>query len=170
MLFISALRCSDYAYIGGFIFLRLFCPAIVSPLRYRLISGGATGKSNLICVCCDKKELGGLTRLITIEGGGLVKVQKTLILITKILQKAANNSTFAKNMTLHNLNPIIQSNHNAISKFLKELSETSWPDTISQSANCVFCTEWRVCVFVCVAFAYFLCCYADVDTFFTTRT
>jgi hypothetical protein len=50
------------------------------------------------------------------------KVQKTLLVITKTLQKAANNSTFAKGQHLACLNSVIASNQEPISHFLQEMS------------------------------------------------
>jgi hypothetical protein len=88
---------ADSSYIGGFIFLRLFCPAIVSPVKYQLISAELAQK--------DPE-----------------KVQKTLLVITKTLQKAANNSVFAKGQHLACLNPVITSNQEPISHFLQEMS------------------------------------------------
>lgn len=87
----------DSSYIGGFIFLRLFCPAIVSPVKYQLISAEVAQKEP-------------------------EKVQKTLLVITKTLQKAANNSTFAKGQHLACLNSVIASNQEPISHFLQEMS------------------------------------------------
>ena len=49
-------------------------------------------------------------------------MQKTLLVITKTLQKAANNSTFAKGQHLACLNSVIASNQEPISHFLQEMS------------------------------------------------
>jgi hypothetical protein len=41
---------TSFAYIGGFIFLRLFCPAIVAPSKYKLIGGAELSGTNIFLI------------------------------------------------------------------------------------------------------------------------
>lgn len=90
---------SRQAAVGGFIFLRFICPAIVSPDQHNLIPEGIE---------------------VTKE------FKRGLILITKIIQNLANNMLFgAKESFMVSANDFLRDNSDKVSDFLKTLAISS---------------------------------------------
>lgn len=88
---------SRHSAVGSFIFLRFFCPAIVSPEQADL-------------------ELPSDTR----------EIRRALLMITKVIQNLANNVVFAnKEPHMKVLNKFLSENIKGVSKFLSDLSVSS---------------------------------------------
>ncbi|ORY04201.1 hypothetical protein K493DRAFT_311429 [Basidiobolus meristosporus CBS 931.73] len=82
------------AAVGGFIFLRFFCPAIVAPETHNLVAS------------FDNKE-----------------IRRGLLLITKVIQNLANNVLFGtKESFMITLNDFLTSNIHKVSNFLLDIS------------------------------------------------
>ncbi|KAG0187398.1 Ras GTPase activating protein ira2 [Apophysomyces sp. BC1034] len=87
---------AKYAAVGSFIFLRFFCPAIVSPEAEGLISAGTT-----------------VTR----------EMRRGFLITTKVIQNLANNVLFgAKETYMIMLNDFLTSNIYRVTSFLREIS------------------------------------------------
>jgi neurofibromin 1 len=81
--------------VGGFIFLRFFCPAIVSPETH-----------NISQPLCSKE------------------VRRGLLLITKVIQNLANQVLFGtKEIFMTSLNDFLEKNMIVVRKFLRDVSE-----------------------------------------------
>jgi len=81
--------------IGGFIFLRLFCPAVSSPEAYGIVEEPPSADS-----------------------------RRLLILITKVLQNLSNDVEFgSKEPYMAKINDFIQSNRNKLSAFYEKLAK-----------------------------------------------
>ncbi|KIO22012.1 hypothetical protein M407DRAFT_28426 [Tulasnella calospora MUT 4182] len=83
---------AKYAAVGGFIFLRFICPAIVSP--------------------------GSVDIELPQDNAA---IHRGLVLITKIIQNLANNILFGKEAFMMNMNPFLTSNIMPVTRFLSEV-------------------------------------------------
>jgi hypothetical protein len=80
--------------VGGFIFLRFFCPAVIAPDAHNLVK--------------------------TIQSKD---IRRGLVLVTKIIQNLANNVVFGgKEAFMVELNPFIVTNHDRVFEFLEGLT------------------------------------------------
>ena len=80
--------------IGGFFFLRLINPAIVTPRSYMLIEGSPSDNP-----------------------------RRTLTLVAKMLQNLANKAAFAKEPYMKSLKPFVERNTDRVNKFMLDLCE-----------------------------------------------
>eukprot|EP01102_Stenamoeba_stenopodia_P013588 TRINITY_DN4434_c0_g1_i2.p1 TRINITY_DN4434_c0_g1~~TRINITY_DN4434_c0_g1_i2.p1 ORF type:complete len:1185 (-),score=326.97 TRINITY_DN4434_c0_g1_i2:1010-4282(-) len=80
--------------IGGFMFLRFFCPALVAPEGYGLIQGTLTDKN----------------------------LRRGLVLVTKVLQNLANKVPFTKEEYMRGMNDFINSNMNGIVSLFEQFA------------------------------------------------
>lgn len=81
--------------IGGFVFLRLCCPAIVTPEQFGLVKKTITDSS----------------------------LRRGLLLVSKIIQNLANNVLFGqKEACMTGLNPFLKANRSYLDNFLDEIS------------------------------------------------
>eukprot|EP01101_Sappina_pedata_P003113 TRINITY_DN13331_c0_g1_i1.p1 TRINITY_DN13331_c0_g1~~TRINITY_DN13331_c0_g1_i1.p1 ORF type:complete len:155 (-),score=32.31 TRINITY_DN13331_c0_g1_i1:110-511(-) len=81
--------------VGGFIFLRFFCPSIVTPEKYGLASSAPS-----------------------------IQVRRTLVMITKLLQNLANGVEFdgSKEAYMKGMNSFITSNIAEVNRFFDDLT------------------------------------------------
>lgn len=86
---------AEHAAIGGFIYLRFICPAIVSPDGYGLVQ----------------------SRVLTPE------LRRGLILTTKVLQNLANKVMFTKEPYMEEMNGFLKENMNAISGLFDKFAQ-----------------------------------------------
>ncbi|KAG8886533.1 Ras GTPase activating protein ira2 [Tulasnella sp. 331] len=89
---------AKYAAVGGFMFLRFICPAIISP------------SSVDIELPSDNQSM-----------------QRGLVLITKIIQNLANNILFGKEAFMINMNGFLSKNIMPVTRFLSEILKYSSP-------------------------------------------
>jgi len=90
---------AEHSAIGGFIYLRFICPAIVSPEGFGLVQA----------------------RVMTLE------LRRGLVLITKVLQNLANKLLFSKEPYMEELNEFIKDNMGVISNLFDTFAQV--PDT-----------------------------------------
>lgn len=83
---------SRHSAVGSFIFLRFFCPAIISP------------ESVDLDVSPESRE-----------------VRRALLLITKVIQNLANNVKF-KEPHMQSLNPFLAENIKQVTRFLSDIA------------------------------------------------
>lgn len=101
--------------IGAFFFLRFINPAIVTPQAYMLIDSTPAKHP-----------------------------RRTLTLIAKMLQNAANKPTYAKEAYMGALNPFVEGNKGRINAFLNELCEVGdFYDSLEVSACRQEARGWR---------------------------
>lgn len=105
--------------IGGFIFLRFFCPAVSSPEAYGIVDGMSHVRwhdASYTCCCVDSYWF-----TILLEPPS-ASARRLLILITKVLQNLSNDVEFgSKEPYMTKMNDFIQSNRVKLTQFYERL-------------------------------------------------
>ena len=95
-------RGSERIAVGGFMFLRFLCPAIVAPEAYGLVGGMLS--SNL-----------HVTAHTNLAAGVLCKeIRRGLVLVTKVLQHLANGMNSFREPYMSGLEPFVTENQKII--------------------------------------------------------
>lgn len=104
---------SRFFVIGGFLFLRYICPAVVAPDGYKLINGTISDKQ-----------------------------RRMLVLVSKILQTIANERTFGeKEEYMMCMNPLVNEYQGMVQYFFNQLAKPVLPNTPENVPNIVITAE-----------------------------
>ena len=86
---------AEYTAIGGFMFLRFICPAIISPDQFSIVDQTITDR----------------------------KLRRCLVIVTKVLQNLANRVQFSKEPFMYFLNPFIDDNLDVIRSLFDQYAD-----------------------------------------------
>lgn len=113
-----------HAAVGGFVFLRYICPAIVVPQKYGLLESTWA------------PALPAAKQLLTSAVAPGPHILRHLLLLSKVVQTVANGVLFGqKEAYMMVLNPFIEANQDRLREFLVAVSVSNSPASDKQCAG-----------------------------------